>query len=593
MEISRRQVIKGAAATAVAPAAGMSVEATQPADGRFIVDTNSTTVDRLESKAEIVWNLPEINLAVVEAENGVFDGTSIRASRDLEVRVAPPDPIDQADVTSPESATIESGHEISQEDQPSPHPFQWDKQSQNIQQLHSQGITGEGASIAIVDTGVSPNHPDLAPNVNVDKARNYASGDDIPVNPSEPTTAGSHGTHVAGIAAASGETAAPGEPYVVGVAPDAEIIPIRVLPPSSLPAFLSDLIAAITGAAKLDADVANFSLGTYNLPRTGVREATINRDLVVEAHVRVAEFAYEQGMLLVASAGNSDSNLDQDEERTGIALLNLPGELDRFVQVSATGPITDPGSFDPRNPDFGSLVPFHGPSAFTNYGPEALDLSAAGGNGLFFTPDGVLSTVVPGDGSSQLNGNYDWYNGTSMSSPQVAGAAALVKAQNPGLAPRQVKQHLENTSRHIPFEYPNLPLFGDVTYLGSDTNSQTPGDLELEDSYSSTTYRGEGHLDIERAVTKDYPDALEGGVRVGGEVIYPADPDDDGLYEDVRGDTPTDVAGVDMADIQTLYQIAVNGSISRTAFSPGQGFDFKGDGVFDMRDVQALLRQVE
>ena len=146
--------------------------------------------------------------------------------------------------------------------------------------VHAKGIQGTGIKIAVIDTGIDYDHPDLD--------GNYRGGINIidPDNPAGPfdNSWNSHGTHVAGIIAAelNGEG-------VVGVAPKASLYAIKTLDYAGA-GYLSDLIAGIEWAVANGMDIVNMSVGLRN-----------NSQALAEACAK----AYEAGVLLVAAAGNT------------------------------------------------------------------------------------------------------------------------------------------------------------------------------------------------------------------------------------------------------------------------------------------------
>ncbi len=238
---------------------------------------------------------------------------------------------------------------------------------------HAAGATGAGARVAVVDTGVDYNHSDLIGRVNVGLSRTF-------VTIESPTTANGfddhgHGTHVAGTVAASANGSG-----VIGVAPQAEVVALKVLSSSGLGSSL-DIMAALdyitrhnTNAASY-ADmihVANFSLG-------GGGSDTDN------AFRRAFERTVASGCFIAVAAGNSSTD----------AAFMVPAAYDSVFTVSA---------MNPGNDSFAS---------FSNYGVD-VDMTAPGVS--------ILSTW-PGQ-------RYATYGGTSMAAPHVAGGAALYVAAN-------------------------------------------------------------------------------------------------------------------------------------------------------------------
>jgi len=301
---------------------------------------------------------------------------------------------------------------------------QWPEREFGVEQAWS---TETGATnptvIAIIDTGVQMNHPDLQ--AKIVGGCDFYDGDN---NPS-PGPGIDHGTHVAGIAAAIGDnnTGVAGVAYAL----DARIEPIKIFDDSGSGATSSMLIDAIRWAAGLPvsgtapnphpADVINMSVGIIgNQPNVNIAAAD----------------AFNAGSLLVASAGNYG-----------------PG----------TPYPTNPGVMSPANaPDVmavGSVDSDHHISGFSTYTNGAgtltgIDVMAPGGF--------EVSTTYPGNSclyhyysatssdfgiwSTYTGSSYGCEFGTSMASPYVAGVAALLKSQNPGLTPTQLRNQLETTA---------------------------------------------------------------------------------------------------------------------------------------------------
>ena len=255
-----------------------------------------------------------------------------------------------------------------------------------IVQTHTYN-TGIGAKVAIVDTGIYYNHPDLA--------TNYAGGWDFVNNDDDPLDDNGHGTHVAGTIAAVSNNGI----GVIGVAPNAELYSLKVLD-SSGSGSISDIIAAIEWAMEHDIDIISMSLGSQS------------DDIAFHT---ISDAAYSEGVLLVAAAGN-------DYARRGKAELNTVDYPARYSSVIAVGATTQN---DER-------------ASFSSTGP-AVELAAPG--------EYILSTfnpTIPIEGETGY-----WYaiaSGTSMATPHVSGAAALVLAGEPSLTNAQVRQRLIDTA---------------------------------------------------------------------------------------------------------------------------------------------------
>ncbi len=160
--------------------------------------------------------------------------------------------------------------------------------------------TGKNVKIAVLDTGISNNHPDLTVSGGINlvgKLKNNKWNDD-----------NGHGTHVAGIIAARNNTIG-----VVGVAPDAQLYAVKVLDAYGS-GYISDVIEGIDWAVQNNMDVVSMSLGTSTYSQA-LNDSTAN--------------AYKAGVLLVAAAGNSgDGNLLTDD-------VLYPAKFDSVIAVSA------------------------------------------------------------------------------------------------------------------------------------------------------------------------------------------------------------------------------------------------------------------
>jgi subtilisin family serine protease len=237
--------------------------------------------------------------------------------------------------------------------------------------------TGRGRTVAVVDSGVDANHPDLSANV----VAGWDLVDDDPVA----NDLDDHGTHVAGTLAATRD-----ETGMVGVAPDARILPLRVLDENG-DGLVSDAISAYHLAAERGVAIVNASLGGEGFVQSEYD--------AIASHPEV---------LFVVAAGNDGQNND----------------------VAAQSP-EYPCSYDLANIlCVGASRNNEQRASFSNYGPTTVDL---------FAPGFGIYSAVPG-------GGYDWKNGTSMATPHVAGAAALLAARNPELTSEQIKSAIMSSA---------------------------------------------------------------------------------------------------------------------------------------------------
>ncbi|MEU1536544.1 S8 family serine peptidase [Actinacidiphila glaucinigra] len=249
-------------------------------------------------------------------------------------------------------------------------------------QAWAKGYKGDGVKVAVLDTGYDPDHPDLKGLI--EESANFtteADTDDLH----------GHGTHVTSTVAGSG---AASDGRFKGVAPGARILSGKVCNAGGS-CDDSDVLEGMAWAAERGAKVISLSLGDTDTPETDALEA------MVETVTR------DHGVLVVAAAGNS-----------GPGKVGSPASADRALAVGATG-IDDElahfSSVGPRAGDFG-LKP---------------DLVAPG-----------VGVVAARAGGTTIDDGYTAMDGTSMATPHVAGAAAILFQQHPDWTPEQVKRQL-------------------------------------------------------------------------------------------------------------------------------------------------------
>ncbi|MFC7044428.1 S8 family serine peptidase [Halobacteriaceae archaeon GCM10025711] len=397
---------------------GTTITAATSAD-RFLVDTKN--LDGVGGGLRVVHDLDAIDVAVVEGDEA--DVEALGASYAADTRYSLDLPVDETPRVSDQSATDEPLY-----------PYQWDKQVQDVPSAH-EVTRGERTRVAIIDSGIGAGHPDLQHAVNHDLSRNFTDDDYGAPGP----YGGYHGTHVAGIVAANDRN----ETGTVGTAPGTELVDCRVFSPGALASF-ADIVAAMVYSAEIDADAANLSIGAYPVERQALGE------FYGKVLNRATTYANRRGTLLVVSAGNDGADLQHDGN-----LVSLPNEAANVMSISATGPIGFMWGDD------GLRDAYTSPAFYTNYGTNAIDVSAPGGDadlsaigtGVGWYYDLVLSTmaevVETSDGKTTIEYDYGWAAGTSMAAPQVVGAAALVKSVAPDLNANDVRDRLQTTARDV------------------------------------------------------------------------------------------------------------------------------------------------
>ncbi|MCX4984748.1 S8 family serine peptidase [Streptomyces sp. NBC_00572] len=261
------------------------------------------------------------------------------------------------------------------------------------------GYDGTGVKIAVLDTGVDRTHEDLAPQVVGEK--NFSTSPDA-------VDRVGHGTHVASIAVGTG---AKSGGRFKGVAPGAKVISGKVLDDQGF-GDDSAVIAGMEWAAAEGADVVNLSLGGPDSPGTDPLEATVDR------------LTAEKGILFAIAAGN--------DGEYGAETVGSPGSADSALTVGAVDK-------DDRIASFSSVGPRVGDGAVK---PDltapgvAITAAAAAGSAIDTDP----GTPHPAPGYLQIDG-------TSMATPHVAGAAAILKQRHPDWKSAELKGALTGSAK--------------------------------------------------------------------------------------------------------------------------------------------------
>jgi len=311
------------------------------------------------------------------------------------------------------------------------------------------GATNGSVIVAVIDTGIHWSHPDLLANMwtNTAELNGQAGADDDGNgfvddiygynffdnlgNPYYSAAEDDHGTHVAGTIGGVGNNGV----GVAGVNWSVAIMALKFLGPSG--GYDSDAIRAIDYAIAKGATLSNNSWGG-----AGFNQALFDA-------IGRAEAA---GQLYVAAAGNSNKNNDSSSPFYPASYTNP-----NIISVAATD------ANDNR-------------ATFSNYGATSVDLGAPGVSIFSTTP----------------NNTYSSFSGTSMASPHVAGAAALLKSQNPTWTHGQVRQRILDTVDPIS-ALAGVTVTGGRLDLGSaaDTGASPPPpdpDPEPEPPPTATTY---------------------------------------------------------------------------------------------------------
>ena len=255
------------------------------------------------------------------------------------------------------------------------------------------GYDGTGVTVAVLDTGVDAEHPDLAGQVGAEE--NFSESDTV-------QDGFGHGTHVAATIAGTG---AGSDGLRKGVAPGATILSGKVLDDEGS-GWESDIIAGMEWAVGAEADVVNMSLGGGPTDGTDPLSVAVN------------ELSDTTDTLFVVSAGN---------DGPGASTVGTPGSADRALTVGAVDRDESLADFSSRGPRLGDLA------IKPDITAPGVDIAAARASGTSMgTPVDALYTRA---------------SGTSMAAPHVAGAAALLAAQHPTWTDEQLKDGLVSTAR--------------------------------------------------------------------------------------------------------------------------------------------------
>lgn len=387
-------------------------------------------------------------------------------------------------------------------------PLQWDMRQIRVPEAHS--ITGGSPSVIVgnIDTGLDKDHPDLVQNIDFSKSVSCESGAPDP-NPAAWDDRHGHGTHTAGtIAAASNGFG------IVGTAPNVKIAGIKASTDEGF-FFPEMVVCAFMWAGTQHLDVTNnsyfadpFLYNCRNEPEQRV---------IWKAEQRAIRFAMQEGVTVVASAGNNSDDLSHPgidetspdyppgsaiEREVTNACVVVPVEIPGVIGVSADGNTR-------QDPD-GYLKSF-----YSSYGVSAVELVAPGGDSVFGrtaeAPNGRVLSTYPSEvpctrkevDPTVPTAGYCYLQGTSMAAPHVSGVAALVISMfgdgstphNGKMRPEQVAAFLQQTADPQP-----CPSLFPAGYEGFTQTSGEPQSCQGGEGHNS--WYGYGQVDALAAVTR-------------------------------------------------------------------------------------------
>ncbi|CAM5354657.1 S8 family peptidase [Streptomyces aurantiogriseus] len=432
-----------------ASAAPVTASAAQAADAGTLAYVVNTKVDHrtiasvkkaiAAAGGTVTVAYEKIGVLVVHSANPDF-GPTIRAVRGVQsagaTRTAPlslagttdegaAQLLSKADAAKTASASAAAGESEPLE------ADQWDLRAIGADKAAEINPGSKKVTVAVIDTGVDDTHPDLAPNFSASQSANCVGGvPDTSEGAWRPYTAEDyHGTHVAGEIAAARNGIG-----VAGVAPGVKVSSIKVSDPKDGLFYPENVVCAFVFAADHGVEITNNSY--YVDPWLYNCKDDPDQKAILDAVNRAQLYAQKKGTLNIASAGNSNHDLDADsivdtsspDDSTPVTrtvdphvCLDVPTQLPGVVTVSATG-VKGTKSY------------------YSTYGFGVTDVAAPGGD-RYQIPDtpsanGRILSTMP-------NNAYGFLQGTSMASPHVAGVAALLKSKYPYASPAALQALLK------------------------------------------------------------------------------------------------------------------------------------------------------
>ena len=388
-------------------------------------------------------------------------------------------------------------------------PLQWDMRQ--IKAPEANAVTGGSPTVVVgdIDTGVDKDHPDLQGNLDLARSASCESGAPVQ-DPNAWDDRNGHGTHTAGTIAAAANGFG-----ITGVAPNVKIAAIKSSNDDGW--FFPEMVVCSfmwAGANHLDVTNNSYFADPWRLNCRNDAE----QRAIWKAEMRAIRYAMNQGVVVVASAGNENEDMDhvttddtspdyppgsEIEREVTNACVKIPVEIPGVVGVSAVG--------NNRDPENGGYLK----SFYSSYGQSVTELTAPGGDSVYGrsaeAPNGRVLSTYPAERKPFVNparwvedctvspcATYTYLQGTSMASPHVAGVAALIVSrygdprnpQNGKMRPDQVSAILQNTA--TPQDCPS----DDPFRAGTIDEARCRGGL------GHNSFYGNGHLDALAAISR-------------------------------------------------------------------------------------------
>ena len=342
-----------------------------------------------------------------------------------------------------------------------------------------ESITGHGVTVAVIDTGLDYNHPDLKDN--------FVDGYDFVNNDNDPMDDNGHGTHCAGIIAGTGMAS---DFKFVGVAPNTELYAYKVMDNEGN-GYTSWFIEGMERAVDPNGD-GNFS-DHVDVISISAGDSSGHPDDAISI---AANNAVDLGVVVVAAAGNDGPSYDT---------ISSPGCAKRVICVGATDKNDEVASFSSRGSDYAEIIK-----------PDVV------------APGTDIVSAWPGR-------SYCSLRGTSMACPHVTGVVALTLQMHPDWTPDEIKTALRNTAVDLGY---NLTTqgYGQIDALNIVTLSDVPPisilNISCEIGYGSVDIYGTALADDfqnyslhytkvnESEQSTDWINLYEGNMEVNGGVLF-------------------------------------------------------------------------
>lgn len=310
--------------------------------------------------------------------------------------------------------------------------LQWGLNAINALEAHQAGFRGQGVRIAVLDGGFDLNHPDLIDNIDFLASQSFVPTEPLQFVPPASGNTFSHGTHVAGIIGAADNGIG-----ILGVAPEAELILVKVLTNSGT-TRTSWVVDGFMHAVNSGAKVINLSFGQR------VAKDSPNAVSLLETWTTLTNYANSNGVTIIASTGNDNINRDQNT-----SFIDLPADAPHVLTISATSPLG--WVLDPNKRSLDNIA------SYSDFGIPEIDFAAPGGNSNYpdstiVTFGGLTSPVYVFDLLISTNFDNSWAfgAGTSYAAPHVSGVAALIIGKYNGkISPGRVAAILRKSAADL------------------------------------------------------------------------------------------------------------------------------------------------